>query len=429
MIIKIRRGIISWKNLLYKAKHDRNKMATGDHSTKKMEKDMKRKSSLELIRETEVLKLCRDLVRIKSMNPPGDELSVAEYVASILKKAGLEVELVKHSSTRASVLARLKSPGKKPALLYNGHLDTVPVGSEQWTHEPFDAEISGGKVWGRGTADMKGGLAALMTAVKALSEARVSLQGDLIIAATAGEEVDSLGATALAARQDLGPVQAVVIPEPSYNEIYVAEKGALWLQLTTHGKTSHGSMPELGRNAILMMAILIDELGKLNILYKDHPLLGGFTQSVNTIAGGVKTNVVPDQCVITVDMRTVPGQNHRDILGQVEDLVLNLNRRIPDFKASVKVTNDRIPIETSPQDPAVRSFAEVVEEVTGVKPVPRGVRYYTDAVVFVPVLKVPMIICGPGDARLAHQPDEYVEISKLTEAANIYTLAAAKMLG
>jgi len=389
---------------------------------------MEKQKLLSFVKEADVVKFCQEIVRIKSVNPPGDELPAAEYVASVLKKIGLEVEVIKHSPTRASVLARLKGSRKKPALLYNGHLDTVPVGSEKWIHDPFEGVVSEGKIWGRGTADMKGGLVSLMVAAKALAEARGPLQGDLIIAATAGEEVDSLGATAIASRSDLGPVQAIVIPEPSYNDVYVAEKGAFWLEITTQGKTAHGSMPEMGRNAVIMMMALIHELEKMTFPYKEHPLLGGFSQSINTILGGVKTNVVPDQCVITVDMRTVPGQDHRSILKQVEELIASLSRRTPDFKASAKVTNDRAPVETSPNEPAVQTFADIVAEVAGERPVPKGVRYYTDAVAFVPVLKAPMIICGPGDAKLAHQPNEHVEISKLVQAARIYTLAAAKLL-
>ena len=383
---------------------------------------------LSFVKETDLVKFCQEIIRIKSVNPPGDELQAAEYVASALKRIGLEVELIKHSPTRASVLARLKSSRKKPALLFNGHLDTVPVGAEKWIHEPFQGDQSEGKIWGRGSADMKGGLAVLMVAAKALVDARVPLQGDLILTATAGEEVDSLGAIAVAGRRDLGPIQAVVIPEPSYNDVYVAEKGAFWLELTTQGKTAHGSMPEQGRNAIMMMVALLNELEKLTFPYKEHPLLGGFSKSINTISGGVKTNVVPDSCVVTVDMRTVPGQDHRAILKQVEDLIADLSRRMADFKASAKVANDRAPVETSPNDPIVQNFYDVVAEVAGERPVPKGVRYYTDAVAFVPVLRIPMIICGPGDAKLAHQPNEHVEISKLVQAAKIYTLAAAKLL-
>jgi len=386
------------------------------------------KNLLASMREAEVVKLCQELIRIKSVNPPGDELPIAEYVASTLKKSGLEVEMVKHTPTRASVLARLRSSRQIPALLYNGHLDTVPVGAGPWIHEPFQAEVAEGKIWGRGSADMKGGLAALMVAAKTLAEGRVPLRGDLILVATAGEETDSMGATTIAARPDLDPVQAIMIPEPSYNGVYVAEKGALWLELTTHGKTAHGSMPDLGRNAIMMMIALISELQKLAIPYAEHPLLGGFSRSFNTIAGGMKTNMVPDRCIVTVDMRTVPGQDHGVIVEQVENLIVNLGRRTPGFQASAKVINDRPPVETSPDEPAVQSFLDVVSEVTGERPVPKGVRYYTDAVAFVPMLKAPMILCGPGDSQLAHQPNEHVEISKLVQSAKIFTLAAARFL-
>jgi len=380
------------------------------------------------MKEADCVRYCQELVRKKSVNPPGDELQAAAYVASVLRKVGMEVGLIEHTPTRASVLGRLKSSQKKPALLLNGHLDTVPVGAEKWAFEPFEGVLSEGKIWGRGSADMKGGLAVLMVAAKTLIDARVPLQGDLIIAATAGEEADSLGATALAARPDLGPVQAVVIPEPSDNDVFIAEKGAFWLEITTRGKTAHGSMPEQGRNAVMMMVTLVSELSKTCFPFKEHPLLGGFSQSINTISGGVKTNVIPDSCVVTVDMRTVPGQDHRAILVQVQDLIADLSRRIPDFRASVRVTNDRAPVETSPEESVVQTFADVVAEVTGERPVLKGVRYYTDAVAFVPVLKAPMIICGPGDAKLAHQPDEHVEVSKLVDAARIYTLLAARLL-
>lgn len=389
-------------------------------------------NGLDLIREShekEVTHFCQELLKIKSVNPPGDELAAAEYISGVLAKTGLEVEVVRHSPTRASALVRLRGSGKVPALLFSGHIDTVPVGAETWVHDPFSGAIADGKIWGRGSADMKGGVAALMMALKILAEARLPLKGDIILAATAGEETNSLGATAIASRKDLGPVQAILIPEPSGNELYIAEKGAFWVELTTHGKTAHGSMPDLGRNAVLMMVRLIEEFEKLDIPFKPHPLLDGFSRSVNTIAGGVKTNVVPDSCVATIDMRTVPGQDHQAILGQIERLVMDLGKMIPDFKASAKIINDRAPIETPADNPAVGIFSEVIREVTGRSLVPKGTRYFTDGVVLVPALKAPLLICGPGAPGLAHQPNEHVEIDKLLEAVRIYTLAAMRFLG
>jgi succinyl-diaminopimelate desuccinylase len=383
---------------------------------------------LNRIQETEVVSLCRNLVRFKSVNPPGDELEIAEYVAGVLRQVGLTVEMVPHTPTRASVLARLKGSGEMPALFYTGHLDVVPVGAEKWLHDPFEGEVVEGELWGRGASDMKGGNAAMIVATKVLAAANLPLKGDLILAFTAGEEGEQLGAAEIAARPDLAPVQAVVVAEPSYNDVYVAEKGAFWLQITTHGKTAHGSMPHLGQNAIMMMVALLSELDSLAVPCEEHPLLGGFTRSVNTIAGGVKTNVVPDQCTVTIDQRTVPGQDHGAILRQVEELIADLGQRLPDFRASVEVINDRIPVATSPGEPVVQRFCDVVAEVTGARPVPKGVNYYTDAVAFAPALNAPMIICGPGEAKLAHQPNEYVEVPKMVEAAKIFTLAAVQLL-
>jgi succinyl-diaminopimelate desuccinylase len=389
---------------------------------------MEEKHLAGLIKESEVVRICQDLVGIQSVNPPGNELAAAEYVAAVLKKSGVQAELVKHSETRASVLARLKGQGKAPALFYNGHLDTVPVGAEKWVHEPFAGVVAEGKVWGRGAADMKGGLAAMMAAVKALASARIPLKGDLLLAATAGEEIDSLGAAAIAKMPTLGAVQALFIAEPTYNEIFIAEKGVLWVEIETFGKTAHGSMPEKGRNAIMMMVEIIKEFEKLAIPYKTHPILGGFTRSINTIAGGVKTNVVPDHCVATLDMRTVPGQEHSVILSQIENIVQGLGTKVPGFKAAAKTVNDHPSVETSPSEPVLQNFSSIVTEMTGRKAVLKGANYFSDAVGFLPVLKVPLLLFGPGDPGLAHQPNENVEVCKLVEAARIYAVTAARLL-
>jgi len=380
------------------------------------------------VQEAELVEYCREMVRIKSVNPPGDEMAMAEYVANVLKSIGLEVKLLKHSSSRASVLAILRGSGQVPALLYSAHLDTVPLGAEQWIHEPFAAETLDGKIWGRGSADMKGGLAALLVMAKIMANSGLSIKGDLIFAITAGEEVDSLGAKSVASYPDLGPVQAIIVPEPSYNDIYIAEKGALWLEISTYGKTAHGSMPALGKNAVMMMVELIKGLENFFIPFESHAMLGGFSMSINTISGGIKTNVVPDRCVVSIDMRTVPGQDHHDIMARFQGLIKDLGKHDPDFKASIEITNDRPPIETSPKEPVVKMMVDIVADITGEIPIPKGVNYYTDAATLAPAFKAPMIICGPGHPGLAHQPNEYVEIEKLVQAAKIYTAATHQFL-
>jgi succinyl-diaminopimelate desuccinylase len=223
-------------------------------------------------------------------------------------------------------------------------------------------------------------------------------------------------------------LQAVVISEPTSNCLGLAERGVFWIEFTTHGKTAHGSTPELGRNAITMMMALLSEFERLDLPFTPHPVLGHFTRSINTIQGGVKVNVVPDRCAVTVDMRTVPGQDHKAMLRQLENLVADLGQRIPDFKASVRLISDLPAVETLPGDLAVQRFIEAATQVMGKPPEPGTVRFATEAAIFVPALHVPCIILGPGDAALAHQPDEFTEIDELVQAAQVYAAAAVKLL-
>jgi succinyl-diaminopimelate desuccinylase len=178
----------------------------------------------------------------------------------------------------------------------------------------------------------------------------------------------------------------------------------------------------------MMMVALLSQMDHQQVPYHEHPLLGGFTRSIGTIHGGVSTNIVPDRCEVTLDQRTVPGQDSQAVLQQIEGLIADLKGRIPGFEAKVEVSEDLPPIESFPQAPAVRSFCAAVAEVTGEMPSCQGVPYTTDAALLVPPLGVPMIICGPGNPGLAHQMDEYGEVTKLAESAKIFTLAAAQLL-
>ena len=383
---------------------------------------------LDRITADEVVHVCRDLVRFRTVNPPGDEQPAADYALAFLRQTGFEGDLVPHGENRASLIARLKGKREIPALVFNGHLDVVPVGAGRWRHDPFEGVVAEGKVWGRGSADMKGGVAAMLVAAQAVATSGLNLRGDLVFVATAGEEVDMLGARVIAARPDLGLLQAVIISEPTSNRIGLAERGVFWLEFTTHGKTAHGSTPELGNNAITLMRTLLDELDRLSIPYTPHPVLGHFTRSINTIQGGIQTNVVPDHCAVTVDMRTVPGQDHRALLRQLEDLIADLTHKALNFQASVRLVSDLPAVETPPDEPVIQRFRDVMLQVTGKPPEPQVVRFATEAAIFVPALSVPTIICGPGNADLAHQPDEYIEIDKMVEAARMYALAAAQLL-
>jgi len=387
-----------------------------------------RERALASLDDGALVQLTRELVRMRSINPPGDEAAVATYVAEHFERAGMFADTVSHAEAgRASVVGGLRGTGERPALLFSGHLDTVPAG-DNWQHDILAAEVSDGKIWGLGSTDMKAGVAAMVVAMEAIRRTGVALKGDLLFAGTAGEEVDSMGAQGLVQQQKLPDVGFMVIGEPTTNRVFTAEKGVLWLELHTRGKTAHGSMPHLGVNAIMHMHRLLQALAAANIPYQKHPLLGDFTMNVATITGGLKTNVVPDACRVTIDTRTVIGQDHQQIVATVRQLIDRLGAEDATLQAEVRTITERVPLDIPFDDPQVQAFVHVRDQVTGQPSVPTAATYATDGSVFVPAYRAPMVICGPGLPEKAHQPNEYVEIARLIEAARIYTLAALALL-
>jgi succinyl-diaminopimelate desuccinylase len=389
--------------------------------------DVKEKA-LGYIDEQGLVRLTQELIRLRTINPPGDETRAAEYIARRLQQAGMFAEVVAHEEAgRGSVVGGRRGSGERPALLFSGHLDTVPAG-DNWEREVLSAEIADGKIWGLGSTDMKAGVAALLVAMEAVHQTGVPLKGDLLFAGTAGEEVDSMGAQRLVEQQKLGDVGFMVIGEPTANRVLTAEKGVLWLELGTKGQTAHGSMPHLGVNAIMQMTKLLHALEAEHIPYQAHPLLGNFTMNIATITGGVKTNVVPDACRVSIDLRTVIGQDHQQIVDTVRQLIDRLCVADSTFHAEVRVLTERVPLDIPFDNALVQTFVRVRDHVTGQPSQPAAAAFATDGSVFVPAYEAPMVICGPGLPEKAHQPNEYVEIDKLMTAARIYTRAALELL-
>lgn len=368
---------------------------------------------------SELTDLLQKLIKIDSCNPPGREQPVAELLARVLEQAGLEVTITRFAPERANVLGRWRSDGDGPALLLNGHLDTVPVNPDQWRHDPHAGTIEGDVLSGRGTVDMKGGLAALVMACVVLARSRIKLPGDVIFAGTAGEEVDCIGARQLL-NEDLGPIGGLIVGEPTRLEVVPAHKGALWLEITTTGKAAHGSMPDEGANAILAMHQVTQRLLDYRPAYRQHPLLGPPTLNLGTIRGGVKTNVVAGRCVLEIDLRSVPGQSHEDLVADVQNVLAAVASEVPEVTASLRIQADRSPVETPLEHPLIQTALEVGQQVLGRPLRPKGMSYFSDASVLAPGLGVPTLIFGPGDERLAHQVDERTELSSVQSAARFY---------
>ncbi|MDQ2744891.1 MAG: M20 family metallopeptidase [Chloroflexota bacterium] len=376
-----------------------------------------------------VIELTRDLIRFPTVNPPGNELPAAEYLAQRMRDLGLEVEVQVLEDNRANVIGRLKGTGQGH-LVFTGHIDVVPPGGTQWRYPPFQAEMVGDRIYGRGSADMKGGVAAIVTALAALAGSGFQPAADVIAAITYGEEAGMTGAKGMVAKRSLEGSRYLVVAEPSDLGVYIGEKGVLWIRVRARGRTAHGSMPHLGVNAVSYLARLIPELEAYPFPFQESELLGRPTLSVNVISGGNKTNVVPDLAEIEIDMRTVPGQNHQRMARQIRDMAEELGREFhPELSVEVEIAEEKGALETPADEPLVGAAVEAVAAVLGHRPEPGGVPYGTDAAYLGPGFAIPMVILGPGAAGMAHQPDEWVDTKQLVQAAEIYMDLARKLLG
>ncbi|MGI8824516.1 MAG: M20 family metallopeptidase [Chloroflexota bacterium] len=375
-----------------------------------------------------VIDLTRDLIRFRSVNPPGNEQEVAEFLGQRMEQLGLESRLEPLEPGRANVIGRL--PGKGAGhLVFTGHLDVVPPGGQEWKHEPFDAELIDGRIYGRGSCDMKGGVAAIVAAMAALQRRGFRPRADVLIAATAGEEAGMIGAQAMSDRGSLKGSGYLVVAEPSDLDVFIAEKGVLWVRIRALGRTAHGSMPWLGVNAVSFMSRLISRLEEHSFDYMESELLGKPTLSVNTISGGNKINVVPDVCDIEVDLRTLPSQDNDEVIEIIRELAEGLAAEFhPDLRVEVWSDQNKPPLETQRSEKLVEATVEAVRSVRG-EPAVGGVTYGTDAAAICPTYGIPMVICGPGAPGMAHQPDENVEVEQLVQAADIYARLARILVG
>ncbi len=383
------------------------------------------------VRAGEAVELTRELVRIDTTNPPGNETPAIRLLEARLKDAGFETITVPYPDgpNRSHVVARLRGTGERSGLLFSGHVDVVPTGNVAWSVDPFGGETRDGRLYGRGSCDMKSGVAALVVAAEAIARAGQPLKGDLVVALTADEERNCLGADALVQEPLFAGLGATIVAEPTSLSLFIAEKGAFWVEITFYGKTAHGSMPSAGANAVTAMA---DLLMRWERRYRTdrpvHPLLGTPTLNVGLIQGGVKCNVVPDQCSAQLDMRTVPGVDHAELLLHLREACEEVAALRPGVRFELNVLSDRQPVSCPEDSDLAQALARAAEEIAGVDPQPCGVPYCTEASVWCPILGIPAVICGPGAPQMAHQPDEYVETDEVEKAAQIYAETAATLL-
>jgi succinyl-diaminopimelate desuccinylase len=354
--------------------------------------------------------LALELVRLDTVNPPGREEAAASLLGERLRAAGFEVAFHEHAPGRPSVVARL--PGDGPALCMTGHLDTVPLGGAPWSVEAF-GELRDGRLYGRGSSDMKGGVAAIVVAAERVAALGRGTAG-LELVLCAAEETGCEGALHLASSGALGRAGAVLVAEPTGGVPHVAHKGVLWARATTEGKSAHASAPQLGRNAIYPLAAAVAALAELRFDVEPHPVLGEPTLNVGTISGGSGINLVPDRAEAGIDIRTVPGMPSP----------LDRLRSLAGPEVTIEPILDLPPVSTDPADPFVRSVADVAGSSGG------GLAYFTDAAALTPAYgSPPTVIWGPGEAAQAHQTDEWASADKIEAAAEGFFEVARRWCG
>lgn len=376
-----------------------------------------------------LISLTQRLLQFPTEDPPGYEIEMAQFVHATAQMMGMESKLDEFQPDRVNVIARVKGDGSKPALVFSAHFDTMTIGSVKngetaWTHPPFGGEIHDGKIYGRGASDMKSGMAAMIIAAQQIMESQAQLKGDLILALSAGESSNCIGAKRMLEQGDIDDAGAIIVSEPSSLRILVAETGTWWIKATATGVPGHSSGATgglgTGSNAILKLVNLINNLQEFRFDVETHPLLGDPTISIGTIQGGTAVNQTPDHAELGIDVRFLPGMTVEQMLPLLQSAAG------PDVE--FETIDLKPPVEIAPDHPLVALTEKAVENRLGAVDPVGGVAYYSDAVIFSPALDIPRVIIGPGELGFSGIVDEYVEIEKLVAATEIYQQIAREYL-
>ncbi len=365
-----------------------------------------------------------DLVRINSINPtlaPGGagEAEIGNYVATALARAGLDVRKIEPEPERPSVVGVLESPRKGRSLMLNAHYDTVGVDGMP---EPFSAAVREGKLYGRGAYDMKGSLAACMTAAKALAENQALAAGSVVVAAVADEEYGSIG-TASVIREL--KTDGAIVTEPTALNVCLAHKGYLWIEVETQGRAAHGSRFQDGIDANMRMGRFLTALEKLERELRGrmgHPLVGPPSLHAAMISGGTGLSTYAASCRLQIERRTVPGETEAQAVREIQEIADKLAAADPTFHAIVRCFFAREPFEVLPDKRIVQAVDRAAEEVLGRKVTHFGDTPWMDAALLA-AAGTETVVIGPRGAG-AHAAEEWVDIESVAQLAEILVRAA-----
>ncbi|MDE2009053.1 MAG: ArgE/DapE family deacylase [Candidatus Omnitrophica bacterium] len=369
-----------------------------------------------MINKERLIRITQGLIGINSVNPPGNEVSVADFVARDLKAIGLQVKVHSFAKNRPNVVATLKGSWPRPkaqreALLITPHYDTVPFG-EGWKFDPLGGVIRHDRIYGRGASDDKGNCAVGMEVLHSMVEDGIRPQRDIVFAATADEETGSrLGIIPLLSKGILRPKAALITDSEEFDAI-IAQKGLLHCRVQIFGKKAHGAYNWLGVNAIEIAARAINRLKKHQFKYKKHPLLVPPTKNIGTIRGGDKVNMVADFCEFALDLRFMPGMTAGKILKEIKGVIAQETKN---FKIIIDDTQKPYGIDAG--HPFVKTYVDTCRKM-GFKAKLKGSQGAT-VITFFQDYGIPAFSTGWGSHGVIHANDEYAEIKILYNGARV----------
>lgn len=370
-----------------------------------------------------------ECIALPTPQPPGDVAPVADWLEAWARRMGADVVRQTVEPGRDNVLITLDF-GKGPSLLFNSHMDVNSPRDQQWERDPFTPYLSGGRLYGVGSADTKGSLTAMAFAMEKLSVNHSGLKGKVTLTAVMGEEAGGLGSLYLA-RHGIR-ADGAVVGEPTGLEVAVAHKGTYMRKVHFRGRAAHSGSPQLGINSILHAARFCLEYDRINDRLKErpNPYLGPANASVTVIRGGTRQNTIPESTQVIIDRRLIPGETHEDADRELAQILRNLGEKVPDLTIdSVEVIVSTVPSQTQEKERIVQAALQAAGAVTGCEKKPVGFSAGCDMSKLVTMAGIPTVILGPGSLRQAHSPNEFVETAQVEQAAAIYEQIERKFLG
>ena len=374
------------------------------------------------IKEEEITNLAQELIKIPSDETAGEK-EVCEYLESFLKSLGMKVRLQEVLPNRPNIIAEVIGDDVGRSIMFNGHVDTVPIGDiKKWSMDPYSAIIKDNKLFGRGSTDMKGSIASMIIAMKFIMNNVKKFNGKIIFTGVMAEETTGLGTQKIV--EENIKADMALVGEPSDEKIYRAHKGTMWFNLSTYGKLEHSSESNSkSNNAIINMMKLIMEINKISKELEtiENNLVGHPSINVGLIDGGTKQNMIADSCRISIDRRTLPEEKTDEILDKLRirlDRLRSLDDRLT-FDLEIDTIREAVEVVESEQ--IVQEVKNALNKVINKNPTISGMKATTDMSILVNQGNIPSVIYGPGFIKQAHTVDEFIEVKRLVESSQVYT--------